>query len=217
MNLLPLEIQVKIGEYLTLHEFYSTQYILQTNAIQYLKFPLIFPIRPFDNINFCKWLLRWKDYLHNIKSIHINYLQKQYKAATFEILSLINLKKMDNLHFYNILCLFDYLSPRTLFAFRSFFLKLDIVKNIYLDARLIQFCSHLKHTKFTTYSTIGTRVIFYKNDSDKDSRETSLIWLNNFNHHVNIKCWCYSSHGICKTLQRVPTEKLNQVTILHRS
>lgn len=215
MNLLPTDVQLKIGEYLTIQEIYSTQYILKSNAIQHLKFPLTFPIRSFDNVTFCKWLFRWRHYLSNIKSISINYLNREYKAATFEMLGLIHIKRMEKLDITNILSLFDPMSPRRLLAFKSFFSKLHSVNNVYVDARLMQFCSHFQNAKFTTFVTIGTCTIFYENHSEQDTRETSLAWLNNFDHHVNIKCWCFQSHGICKTLERIPPEKMNQVTISH--
>lgn len=204
-------------EFVPLREIYATHYILQSDALHSLKFPLIFPVRPLDTVHFITWLHRWKHTFSGLDSISINYLHDKYRSSLFELLGTMNLQKLKHIDIVNILGLFDSLSPRLLFGVRSFYSKCTRARYIKVDARILRFCSSLPHAHFTTYSTIGSRTLCYPNNNTMvvDTRKTCLNWIHNFDSHVNIKCWCFQSNGICETEQRMIQKRKNIVMVFH--
>lgn len=212
MNCLPIDIQKYIGEYLLQQEICNTQFILKWGALQDLRFPLRFPVESNDNLYFCRWLSRWKHQICNLKSIFINYLKMGYRSFVFEILGKMNLKNVTNIKIVNLLSIFDFLSPRLLFALQCFFRKCVSTQTVYVDARLIPFCANMPyHAEFTTHVTIGSCVC----SEYRDSRQTSIMWVHDLDRHVNIKCWCFQTNGICETMMRIPSHKRTNVTIAH--
>lgn len=215
MERLPREIHQIIGRYLTTTDLYSTHYILRSEAIEHLQFPLHFPVKRTDCQNLCRWLWRWRKNLSGVRSIHLTYFDIEWRASLFEILCTINIESLQKLYIIHMLSLFDQLSPQLMIALRAFMSRHD-VRQATLDARLYRFSSFSPETKLKTFSGITSRTIFYKDETLSDQRESPLDWITNICSPLEIKCWCFQTNGICRTRMRLPTDVSCRITIIHR-